>query len=123
MPILVNRNEARDVENTTRGEWVISVLEALGVPVDDWPKEPSYEDLRKMRNTLKALDVDIIDDRENGIEIYFQNNLIAEWRRPFFKLMKDPNERDPKYQRYLEMTLNCKVYFGNEEDKEDTETE
>ena len=119
MPILLYRHEQHEIENSAKMEWLMTVLHRLGVPLDDWPEKPTMADLRKARVLLKKLDLDIIDDSDSGIEIYCQGELIAEWRRPFYKLVSVPKELDPKYKFYLELHPNYKVYIDLGDDEEE----
>ncbi len=109
--ILVNRSEATKVENEEKINWVMNVLETMGIPIDNWLKEPTMDNLRQIRSDLRKLDIDIIDDSNGGIEIYFQGKLLGEWRRPNYVLKEDVQERNRDYRYYLEMHLNRKSVF------------
>ena len=119
--ILVNRHDAAQVEQEEKVKWALGILSFIGVPVEDWPNEPSMENLRKVRGALKKLEIDI--DSNSGLKIYHQNNLLAEWLRPTYILREDSKELDVKYRYYLEMHLNCKSVFDDQLTKEDNKIE
>ena len=109
--ILVNRHEATQIENEEKVNWAIDILQTMGIPVEDFPKEPTMDNLRKIRGILKKLEIDLIDDSDAGLKIYFKGDLIAEWFRPTYVLREDPKEISPQYKYYLEMTLNHRNIF------------
>jgi len=128
--ILVDRHEAREVEHQEKAKWIRSVLEKMAIPLDEWPESPSMDNLRKMRVLLHQVGIDIIDDNNDGIEIYWQDELKAVWRKPFYKLVTDPKERNTRYKFYYELHLRCdpsieslqeNLETNEEEDDESTE--
>lgn len=112
------RSEQAERELKEKSKWVRAILEKIGLSTSDWPEFLPMEDIRRIRSELKELSIDIIDDSDNGIEIYFEEQLIAEWRRPRYVLRENPRERDPKYRYYLEMHLNCRDVYSENESKE-----
>jgi len=111
--ILVNRHEVREIEHEEKVKWLRSMLEQIGVPLDDWPETPSMENLRNMRSLFRQLQIDVINDSDDGLLVYFNNKLVAQWVRPTYKMIEDPNEKDQRYRFYYEMHLNCKDVFAN----------
>lgn len=110
-PIILRRDQQVEIELQEKSKWVRLILGKLGLPVDQWKETLSMDDLRKIRMELKALGIDIIDDSDNGIEIYVKDELIAEWRRPHYILKLNPKERDSRYKYYLEMHLRSKSVY------------
>lgn len=120
MIILVNRHEAREVEHEEKIKWLYSVLEQMGIPIDDWwPEESSMENIRKIKPKLKKLGIDVIDDAQDGILIYLNDDLIAEWKQPWYKLVEDPKEKDIKLRFYYEMHLRTRCIFEDQQNTED----
>lgn len=113
--ILVDRHKAKDVENEEKAKWLRSILEQINVPLDNWPAIPSMDNLRKMRVLLKSLSIDIIDDSDEGLDVYWNDKLIAEWKRPRYVLRENKKERDPQFRFYFEMHLKCRDVFNKEE--------
>lgn len=120
--ILVNRHEAREIEHEEKVRWLRSILEQIGVPLDDWPETPSMENLRDMRSLLKKLEIDVINDSDDGLLIYFNNKLVAQWIRPTYKMIEDPNEKDQRYRFYYEMHLNYNSVFGDANNMEENDS-
>lgn len=116
MIILVNRHEAREVEHEEKVKWLYSVLEQMEIPIAEWwPEETSMENIRKIKPKLRMLGIDIINDAEDGILIYLNDELIAEWQQPWYKLVEDPKERDVKYRFYYEMHLRRRCIFEDQQ--------
>ena len=114
--ILVDRHEAREVEHEEKVKWIHSILERMDLPIDEWwPEDPSMENLRKMRKPLRKVGIDIIDDASDGVLIYLNDDLIAEWRQPWYKIVEDPKERDVRYRFYYEMHLRSRCVFEEEQ--------
>jgi len=112
--ILVDRNEAREVEHEEKAKWIYSILERMKLPVKDmWPKESTMDNLRKMRVKLRQHNVDLIGDADDGIQIYGDGELVAEWKRPRYKLVEDPTQKDIQRRFYYEMHLITKCIYDN----------
>lgn len=115
--IMIKRDEQVDRELKEKSKWVREILGKIGLPVEEWSEELSMDDIRRIRTELKNLDLDILDDCDNGLEIYYQGNLIAEWRRPRYVLIENPRERDPRHRYSLQMHINSRSVF-DEQSKE-----
>jgi len=109
--ILVNQQDALEVENEEKVKWALNVLETMGMPVGDWTIEPTMDNLRKIRRALKEKDLDVIDDTSGGLEIYYRGVLIGEWRKPRYVLREDTREKQYCYRYYLEMHIDSKLYL------------
>lgn len=117
--ILVNREDAHIVEQEEKTKWALSVMEKMGLDMSDLARNPTMDNLRRMRAILKKNDIDIIDVGGEDLEIYYNNTLIAEWIKPRYILKEDTKERSPKYRFYLEMHLNSKIYLDKYVEKGD----
>ena len=118
--VLVDRQRAKAVEYEEKAKWIYSILEKMKLPVKDiWPKEATMENFRKMRTVLRKFNVDLIDDADDGVIIYSNNELVAEWKRPRYKLVEDPTQKDVRYRFYYEMHLitNC-IYDHTQENND-----
>jgi len=121
--IIVKRSEEKEVEQREKSRWIRDILKKMGIPgIEDWGDNLTMNDLRRIRKELKMLSVDIIDDSDNGIDIYWNMELIAEWKRPTYILRVDPNEIDQKYKYYLEMHLNTNDAFNATQEEKNRET-
>jgi len=119
--IILKRDQQLELELKHKSQWIRDILSKIGLPVEDWSETLSMNDIRHIRAELKSLEIDIIDDTDNGIEIYYQNNLIAKWLRPRYVLRENPHERNPKDRYYLEMHINCHDVFSQNQDAQTKE--
>lgn len=106
--ILLDRNEnTKEVEIQEQSRFVKSILEALQVPIEWDPEEPfSVETKRKFIKDLDNYKINIIDDMNGGMKIYVESDVIAEWKKPLFKLKQDKSQIDPKKQLYISMEVD-----------------
>ena len=74
----------------------------------------------KLRGILATYGIQVIDDFDGHMQIYLENELIAEWYKCTYKLRRDLRVLDPRKRVYLEMEVNCWSVF---DDKEESETE
>jgi hypothetical protein len=74
----------------------------------------------KLRGILATYGIQVIDDLDGHMQIYLENELIAEWFKCTYKLKRDLRAVDPRKRVYLEMEVNCWSVF---DDKEEQETE
>ena len=119
--LIIKRQDQMEIEAKEKANWVKSILTSIGLPTDDWSENLSMDDLRRIRAELKSLDIDILDDTAGGIEIYYQGELIAEFRKPNFILKENPREKDPRNRYYLEMHLNCRSVFDEQNKSQEDE--
>jgi hypothetical protein len=74
----------------------------------------------KLRSILATYGIQVIDDLDGHMQIYLENELMAEWHKCTYKLKRDLRAIDPRKRIYLEMEVNCWSVF---DDKEEQETE
>ena len=115
--ILLNASEnTKQVEEEEKARFVKSVLEEVGIPlVNVWDDADSLtiENKIKLRNVLSSFGVNIIDDLDGGLQVYIDREMVAEWKKPTYKLCRDHNQIDRKKQLYLEMTTKSWSVFEN----------
>jgi hypothetical protein len=116
--LLLNSNaNTRAIEEEEKLRFVRSILEIMGVPIDDfWAPDSilSVEDRIKLRSLLSSYNIKIIDDLDGGLQIYVDNQKIAEWKKCEYKLKRDLSELDPTKQLYLEMQVDFWSIFEEE---------
>ena len=113
--ILLNYSEnTKQVEKEEESRFLKSVLEPMGIPLDFWTNDGvlSVNQKIKLREVLHNFRIQIIDDLDSHIQVYFtddegETHLIGEWHKPTYKLKRDLSQLDPKKQLYLEMEINC----------------
>jgi hypothetical protein len=72
----------------------------------------------KLRGVLATYGIQVIDDLDGHLQIYLENELIAEWLKCTYKLKRDLRVVDPRKRVYLEMEVNCWSVFDDKEEQE-----
>lgn len=128
--ILLNYNEdTRQVEDEEKARFLKLILDQCFENTDvaaqiqtiwnsDGPLPASQK--VKLRGILATYGLQVIDDFDGHMQIYLENELIAEWFKSTYKLKRDLRAIDPRKRIYLEMEVNCWSVF---DDKEEPETE
>lgn len=116
--LLLNSDEnTRAIEDEEKSRFIYSILEVMGVPVSDiWDpdSELTIENKIKLKSLLSAYNIKIIDFSDGELQVYVDNELIAEWKKCEYKLKRDLSEIDPKKKLYLEMKTNYWSIFDEE---------
>lgn len=115
--ILLNYNEnTKQVEDEEKMKFLHSLLEQMGVPIEDfWTEESlSIENRIKLRNVLNTYSIQVIDDLDGNLQVYVEDQKIGEWNKCKYKLKRDLKQLDPKKQFYLEMEVNYWTIFEQE---------
>jgi hypothetical protein len=124
--IYIDREDVRKVEREERALFVREVLEFLDLPNLDeiWPEEAeddeqdSVEQKIKLRELLGHFGVDIVDDGDRGIKVYFDKKVIAEWKKPFVVLRKDMSDPVPSRRLFAEMQIKYWSVFHDQEQQQ-----
>jgi hypothetical protein len=116
--ILADRSDFRQTESEEQYEFTKYVLSSIGLP-DDLIADvlPEYKDFTvdlkiKLREVLKKFNVSIVDDRDGGIQYYVDNEPVAEWRKPFFKIVQNTRAKGISERTYIE--IHCKFWLISE---------
>jgi len=118
--ILLKRNEnTKNIEMQEQSRFIKTILEALEVGIDYKSEEPlSIEDKVKMRKSLEFYGITIIEIFDGSLKIFAEKELIAEWKKPTYKLKQDFSQVDPKNKLYMEMNIEFWTVFEQNEEKE-----
>lgn len=118
--ILISRNEnVKEIETQEQSRFIKTILEALEIDVKFNPDESfSIDDKIKMRKALSFYNITIIESFDGGLKIFVERDLIAEWKKPFYKMKQDNSQIDPKNRLYMEMKINFWTVFEQENTKE-----
>lgn len=110
--ITLQRSEQQEVELREKTNFINDILLRIGFYASeaDFEEIVSMQSLRKLKNLLNKCNIEILDDCNNGIKIYLENKLVAEWFKPSYVLKNNPNVIDPKKRFYLEMHTNTRIY-------------
>lgn len=114
--IFLDREDTHQIEDEERNIFVKSILEELGVPLDEvWPDiSLTVEQKIKLRNLLAKLDIEIIDDGDRGCQIWHSETKLGEWFKPRFILRKDEGARTLAKQLYYEMVIKTWSVFDQQ---------
>lgn len=118
--ILLSYNEnIKQVEDEEKMRYLRSLLEMMGIPIEEfWTADSvalSVDQRIKLRGILSTYGIQVIDDLDGHMQVYFENELVAEWNKCTYKLKRDLREIDPRKQLYLEMEVNCWSQFEEQE--------
>ena len=115
--ILLNANEnTRQVEEEEKSLFVKAILENIGIPIQDiWDdgNDISVQSKIKLRGVLSSYNIAVIDDRDGGLKVYVEKEMVAEWKKPSYLLKTDHSQVDPKKKFFLEMHTDCWTVFEN----------
>jgi hypothetical protein len=119
--ILLDYDEnTKKVEEEEKTRYLRDILQSMGVPVDEfWTTDgPLSVDQRiKLRGILMTYSIQVIDDLDGQMQVYVENELVAEWRKCTYKLKRDLRQIDPRKQLFLEMEVNCWSLFEEQEEQ------
>ncbi len=117
--LLLNYDEnTRLVEDEERHRFLYSLLEQIGLPVNEfWQGEInlSIDQKIKLRNILATYGIQVIEDIDGHMQVYAENELVGEWNKCNYKLKKDLRQLDPKKRLYLEMYIDYWSIFEEQE--------
>jgi len=130
--ILLNYNEnTRQVEDEEKARFLRNFLEqcfndAPGVAeqiatIWDVDGPLSAPQKVKLRNILTTYNINVIDDFDGNLKVFIENQPVAEWVKPSYKLKKELDVRDPKKRIFLEMEVNCWSIFDSSEIEQEIE--
>lgn len=119
--VYMDREDYKTIEEEERNLFVRSILESMGVPLEDvWPDILLNIDQKvKLRGLLEKLEIEIIDDGDRGSKIYHQNTKLAEWFKPRFILREDKGARSFNKKLFYEMIIKTWSLFDQQEDNND----
>jgi hypothetical protein len=119
--IYLDREDAYSVEEEERNMFLRSVLEEVGVPLEDvWPDICLTVDQKiKMRGLLGKLDIEIVDDGDRGYQVWHEKTKLAEWFKPRFILREDMEARTFTKRLYYEMVIKTWSVYDNQEEDDD----
>jgi hypothetical protein len=115
--VYLDREDAKAVEEEERNLFLKSVLEEVGVPLEEvWPDILlTVEQKRRLRGLLEKLEIEIIDDGDRTYTIYHNDTPLGKWNKPKFILREDNKARTLSKRRFFEMVINTWSVFDTEE--------
>lgn len=117
--ILLNSSEdTRKIEEEEKSRFIKGIIDSIGIPLEgiwDDDIELSIEKRIKLREIFSKYNVKVINYPDGVLEIYVDNDLIAEWKKCEYVLKRDIAAIDPTKKLYLEMKINYWSIFENTE--------
>ena len=118
--ILLNKDaDTRQIEDEEKSKFIRNILEQIGLPVNEFWVNPekilSVEEKINLRQILNAYNIIIIDDLSGHMQMYVENDLVAEWKKCTYKLKTDLRYINPSKRFYLEMNIDAWSIFEKEE--------
>lgn len=104
------------VEEQESSRFIRSMLETMGIDLSEiWVDEKlNINQKIKLRHVLSQYQVKIIDDSNNTLNIYLNQDLIAKWHKPTYVIRYDNSETDSKKKFFIEMKVRYESIFENE---------
>ena len=120
--ILCGKENARDVEAEQQYEFTAYVLQHLGIPEEELAQcftEDGFDGFTvehkiKLRSILQKFNTVIVDDRDGGLKIFVEDQLVAEWKKCLFRYKIDMSAADPANRIYVEVICDYNVCFEEE---------
>jgi hypothetical protein len=98
------------VEEEEKFKFIKQLLQETGAPINEvWSDDhiiPTIDEKIKLRGFLHKYAIQIIDNKDNGVSIYAEKDLIGSWHKPIYKLKRDLSQLDPKKQLFHEMEIS-----------------
>jgi hypothetical protein len=76
----------------------------------------------ELRQILNTYGIQVRDDFDGRLDIFLDNELVASWKKPLYKLKRDLSQMERKKRVYIEMEVDCwSVFDENEAQSQDEE--
>lgn len=118
--IQADKDNYREVFQQLRFDWLCTILSQTGMNLDDcFPESGNYQDQtiqqkNKLRNDLNDNNILIIDNSDDSIIIYIQDQEIARWSKPNYIKREDLKQLDRKKRFYIEIIIEYNSVFDEE---------
>lgn len=117
--ILLDYNEnTKQVEEEEKYRFLRNLLEQMGVPIEEfWTTDNplTIEQKIKLRGILATYSIQVIDDLDGYLQVYVDNEKVAEWNKPIYKLKRDLRQIDPRKKFFLEMEISYWSLFEEQQ--------
>lgn len=115
-----DRGEEAKVVGKLRYQWIQWVLEQTGV---DWgdsfsetgdPEDATILQKALLRKNLEQNKITVNDCHDGSFEIYVDEERIAHWEKPYYRLRIDNTKINKKDRQYTEIDFGCWSVFDEE---------
>lgn len=105
--LLDSNTKTHPIEEQEQARFIKTIIDCLDVPIEFDPNNYTSIDQKiALKDNLKKYRVSVINDLNGGIQIFFEKDLIAEWKKCKYKLKEDVAEKDPLKKLFLEMQVD-----------------
>lgn len=120
--LLVNREDLNKTIEIQKYEFMIWILETIGISKEDLEKcfpiegfdSFGVEQRILLRSICDKYIIDIVDDKSGGMKIYVNNeSLIAEWKKPWTIMRQDASIINPTKRFFMEIHLDWWTIFDD----------
>lgn len=77
----------------------------------------------ELRQILNTYGIQVRDDFDGRLDIFLENELVASWRKPLYKLKRDLGQMERKKRVYIEMEVDCWSVFNDSEEQKSQDEE
>jgi hypothetical protein len=115
-----DRGEEKNVVEKLRYQWIQFILEQTGADLEDCfsesgdPEDATILQKALLRKKLDQNKITVKDIHDGSLEIYVEEERIAYWNKPYFRLRIDNNKINKKNQQYIEIDMGCWSIFDEE---------
>ena len=106
--VFADKDNYKTISQQLRFSWLKELLFLTGMNLDncfpdsDDPEDQTIEQKINLKKALSDNDILVIDNNDDSILIYIQNQLIGEWKKPLYDRRED----------FTQLDRNKRFYFG-----------
>lgn len=122
--VFADKDNYRSIAEQLRFAWFKNVLIQTQMNLDgcfcdsDDPNDQTIENRSTLKKALNDNKISVIDNNDDSLLIYIQDQLIAEWTKPRYDKREDITERDRTKRFYIGINLEYRSVFDEEVDEE-----
>lgn len=112
--ILLNYSDnIKQIENEEKMRFLKFILEQIGLPIEEIWTSDNLEPAQKIElsKLLNLYNINVYDDHAGALQIFVENEIVASWDKPVYKLKKYVNSPNKHKPYYFEMSINYWTLF------------
>lgn len=124
--LFADRGNSKQVVEYMKFNWIHYILTCFGLDLDgcfpegsDDPDDHNVHQRAKLRKLLKDNEILVLDDKDDSVEIYYQEEIVAIWKKPVYDLRHDHTQLDPNKRNYVGVHVAYWSVFDGIENEED----
>jgi len=110
--VFADNDNFKEVHDQLRFIWFRNLLIQTGMdlencfPDSDDPHDQTIEQKLKLKNILSDNKIFIVDNNDDSLMIYIQDQLIGQWNKPRYDKREDLSQRGKRNKYYIGINLN-----------------